>query len=173
MFRHKPYLLIMQTWYKVTKQILLVSIVILFILMIFLLGLVTVEQNAAWYSTLITPSIKPPGWLFIPIWLVLYLLVAISIIIVLNAPKKYARHKTIAIGLFIMNGILNVLYTLFFFGMKSILLAFIEQPLLIASVLLLIWCTHRFNKTAAYLLIPYLIWVCFATVLTGMTLFMN
>lgn len=163
----------MKIRYKFTKQILLISIVILFVLVLLLLGMTTFNQNIAWYSTLNVPNIKPPGWVFMPIWTVLYIMIAISVVFVLGAPKTQRRHKTIALSLFIMNGILNALYSLLFFGMRSILLAFIELPFLIASILLLIWCTYRFNKTAAYLLIPYLVWVCFATVLTGITLFIN
>ena len=163
----------MKTWYKVTKQILLIAIIILFVLMLLLLGITTVDQNTVWYSTLNLPSIKPPGWVFAIIWPILYTMIAISVVLILDTPKKKKTHKTIAIGLFIINGILNALYSILFFGMRSISLAFMEQLLLIASTLILVWCVYRLNKTAAYLLVPYLIWICFATVLTGITLFIN
>lgn len=173
MLRHKPYLLIMQTWYKVTKKILLVSIVILFILMLVLLGMITFDQNKTWISTLTIPNIAPPSWLLVSIWTVLYTLIVISIIMVLGTPKKEARNKSISIGLFILNGILTALLTLLFFGMKSVLLAFIEMPLLLGSTLLLIWCISRYNKIAAYLLIPYFLWTCYGSVLLGIILFIN
>ena len=172
MFRQSPYLLIMRTRYKPTKRILLIAIVILFVLMLLLLGLVTFDQNIIWFSTLQIPSIQPPSWVFILIWSVLYFLIAISVIIVLDKPKTN-KDRTMTIMLFILNGILSALYSIFFFGMKSVLLAFLELPLLIASILLLIWCTYRVDKKAAYLLVPYLMWICFATVLTGITLFIN
>ncbi len=148
------------------------AVVILFVIMLLLLGIVTFNQNTIWFSTLRIPSIQPPGWIFILIWSVLYFLIAISVVIVLDKPKKN-KDRSMTIILFILNGILNALYSIFFFGMKSILLAFLELPLLIASVLLLIWCTYRLDKKAAYLLIPYFVWICFSTVLTGITLFIN
>lgn len=148
------------------------AVVILFVIMLLLLGIVTFNQNTIWFSTLRIPSIQPPGWVFILIWSVLYFLIAISVVIVLDKPKKN-KDRSMTIILFILNGILNALYSIFFFGMKSILLAFLELPLLIASVLLLIWCTYRLDKKAAYLLIPYFVWICFSTVLTGITLFIN
>lgn len=163
----------MPTWYKSTKKIFFISITILFILMLILLGITNFDQNTAWFSTLNIPKIQPPSWAFIVIWTTIYIMVAISIVIVLGAPKTSEKHKTISIGLFIINGILNALYCILFFGMRSIVLAFIELPLLIASVILLIMCTKKISKTAAYLLIPYLIWIFFATILTGMLLFKN
>ncbi len=163
----------MRTWYKLTKRIFLLSIVILFILMLLLLGITTFDQNISWFSTLNIPKIQPPSWLFVVVWTAIYLMIAISIVIILGAPKTNEKHKTISIGLFIINGILNALYCILFFGMRSIVLAFMELPFLIASVVLLIICTKTISKTAAYLLIPYLIWILFATVLTGMLLFTN
>lgn len=161
----------MQSWYRFTKKILLVSIATLFVLMLLLLGMVSFDNNMLWFSTLHMPNIQPPSWLFILVWTILYVMIAISVIIVLGTPKS--KNRTISIGLFILNGILSALYSMLYFGMKSVLLAFIELPFLIASILLLIWFIKRTNKTAAYLLIPYLIWICFATILTGMTLFLN
>ncbi|MBD3156733.1 tryptophan-rich sensory protein [Candidatus Peregrinibacteria bacterium] len=162
----------MKNWYKNTKRMLLIAIAILFVLMLLLLGLVTFDQNTIWFSTLNMPSIQPPSWIFILVWSVLYFLIALSVVLVLDKPKKN-KDRTMTLMLFVLNGILNALYSIFFFGMKSILLAFLELPLLIASVLLLIWCTYRVDKKAAYLLVPYFIWICFATVLTGITLFIN
>ncbi|MBA4336169.1 hypothetical protein C0416_00150 [bacterium] len=163
----------MRIWYKLTKQVLLISIAILFMLMLLLLGLITFDQNTAWFSTLKIPSIQPSSLIFILVWTAIYVMIAISVIIVLGAPKEQSRHKTIAIALFLINGILNGMYSILFFGMQSILLAFIELPLLITFVVLLIMCTYRINKIASYMLIPYFLWICFATILTGMILFMN
>jgi len=175
MLWRKPYLLIckMRTWYKLTKQVLFISIVILSMLMLLLLGLVTFDQNTAWFATLEIPSIQPSSFVIITVWTLIYIMIAISVIIVLGAPKEQSRHKTMAISLFLINGILNGMYSILFFGMQSLLFAFAELPLLIASIVLLIMCTFKINKVASYLLIPYLVWVCFAAVLTGMTLFMN
>jgi len=163
----------MHAWYKFIKQGLLISIVILFILMFMLLGMITFDQNTAWFSTLEIPSMQPSCLIFILIWTLIYIMIAISVIIVLGAPKKQNRHKTIAIILFLLNGILNGMYSILFFGMQSILLALIELPLLIASIILLIIYTFRINKIASYMLIPYFLWICFIAVLTGMMLFIN
>ncbi len=165
----------MKSGYKFTKQILVGSIIILFPLMLLLIGLNNFQVNVDWYSSLNMPSIIPPRWIFTPMWIVLYLMIATSVVIILETKVKKTnkKDKIIAISLFIINGILNAIYSILFFGMKSILLAFLEQPFLIVSILLLIWCVYRINKIATYLLIPYLLWVCFGTVLTGITLFMN
>jgi len=159
--------------YKSTKQILLGSLVILFPLVLLLLGTSNFQTNAHWYSSLNMPSILPPHWLFIPMWIVLYTMIVISVVIVLETKKTKKKYKTIAIGLFLINGVLNAIYSILFFGIKNILLAFLEQPLLIASVLLLMWCLYKINKIATYMLIPYLLWICFGAVLTGITLFLN
>ena len=163
----------MKTWYKIAKKITFSAIVVLILLILILLGLVFFEQNREWIITLNLPTFQPPSWVFVLVWIIIFILIAISVIMVLNASDKYKRARRIAITLFVVNAFFNVLYTIIFFGLRNILLAFIELPFLLASILLMAWCTYKINKTAAYLLVPYFLWVLFATVLTGVTLFIN
>lgn len=163
----------MKTWYKIAKKITFSAIVVLILLILILLGMVFFEQNREWMITLNLPAIQPPSWVFVVVWTILYILIAISVIMVLNAPAKLKKSRNIAITLFVINAFFNVLYTIIFFGLRNVLLAFIELPFLLASILLMAWCTYKINKIAAYLLIPYFLWVLYATILTGIILFIN
>ncbi|MFC1655798.1 TspO/MBR family protein [Patescibacteria group bacterium] len=162
---NKAHITLKNTFYAV--------IVILIAVMVWLFSALVSEQNIQWARNLNKPICQPPGWVFYPIWSILFIMIAASAIIVLNQQRKKKKRCNLAIGLFVVNAALNMLYSLLYFGMKNILLAFLELPILIASIILLIWCTHKISKVASYLLIPYLAWVCFAAVLTGITLFIN
>lgn len=160
-------------WKRALKNILTTIIVILVTIIVFLVGSTFTQQNIAWYLNLNKPFCQPPPWMFYWIWIILFLLIAVSVIIVLNQRTQQQKKCKIIIPLYFINAILNALYSVFFFGFRNILLAFLDLPFLIASVLLMIWCSHKINKTAAYLLIPYLIWIVFATVSTGIVLYIN
>lgn len=147
--------------------------VILIAIMVWLFSALVTEQNINWARNLNKPFCQPPGWIFYAVWVFLFILIAASVIMVLNQNKQKRKMCNLAIVFFIINALLNMLYSLLYFGFRSVLLAFLELPLLIASIIVLIWCTRKISKIASYLLIPYLLWVCFATLLTGITLFIN
>jgi tryptophan-rich sensory protein len=155
------------------KKLFYIAIVILIALIVWLTGALVGEQNIEWYRNLNQPFIRPPGWFFYAIWVVLFILIAASAIIVLTEREKNKKRCNLALALFLVNAFFNVLFSIIYFGMKNVLLAFLELPFLIASILILIWCTHKISKVASYLLIPYLLWTCFATILVGITLFIN
>ena len=124
--------------------------------------------NSAWYSQ-IKPEITPPSLVFPIVWNILFFLIAISLyLLVLNRKKKDNKK---AIILFEINLLLNVLWTLFYFKMQNPLLAFYEILFLWISILLLILASYKVDKTAAYLLVPYLTWVSFAVVLNYLSAF--
>jgi translocator protein len=116
------------------------------------------------YRELVLPSWAPPGWLFGPVWTLLYALMGISAWLVWRA-KAFAGARS-ALVLFIAQLAVNALWTWLFFMWRQGALAFAEILLLWALILgtmLLFW---RVSKVAAILLVPYLAWVTFASALT-------
>lgn len=130
----------------------------------FLSSVVTQSSVNTWYMTLNKPSFNPPNWVFAPVWSVLYIMMGIS------AGWVWAKgfhHKWVKTGLyhFGFQLLLNGLWSIVFFGLKQPLLAlFIIIALLIVLALTIKWF-KVVSKFAAYLLTPYFLWVCFATVL--------
>ncbi|MGV8171113.1 MAG: TspO/MBR family protein [Candidatus Woesearchaeota archaeon] len=127
-----------------------------------LIGMIFTKTGPdSWYAQLIKPSFNPPGWIFGPVWTTLYILMGIAFYLVL----KYKDNRKAKI-LFISQLILNTLWTIIFFGMHNPLLAFIEIIILWVLILLTIIEFYKKSKIAAYLLIPYILWVSFASILT-------
>lgn len=119
-------------------------------------------MDSNWYESLVKPWFQPPSWLFGPVWITLYLLMGISLYLILINKKK----SNLALGAFGVQLILNALWTLVFFGLNNIFLAFIEIVLLWLAILATIYLFYEIDKRAAYLLAPYIIWVTFAMILT-------
>jgi len=134
------------------------------IIMAFLGSLFTSPNtNTTWYQS-IKPSITPPDWVFPIAWNILFLLIAVSFYFVLVKKDKKS------IIFFAINFILNVLWSIFYFGLKNPLLAFIEIILLWLSIIFMIKFSYKIDKKSAYLLIPYLLWVSFAAVLNFLSI---
>jgi len=123
--------------------------------------------NSQWYES-IKPAIAPPNYVFPIVWTILFFLIGLSLYFAWVNSKKNAK-KRIAI-IFGINFGLNIIWSILYFGMKSVLSAFLEIFLLIASIAYMINALKKISKTSGYLLIPYLIWVCFAAVLTYLSL---
>ncbi|MFA6919217.1 MAG: TspO/MBR family protein [Patescibacteria group bacterium] len=126
--------------------------------------LFTVPNIATWYATLTKPSFNPPNWIFAPVWTTLFILMGISLFLIWNSQKKDKNRKVFFV-VFIINLILNVLWSLIFFGLHMTGLAFLEVILLALSIIILMVLSWKISKTAAFLLAPYLLWVCFASFL--------
>ena len=122
----------------------------------------TTPSIGSWYSKLNKPSFNPPNWVFGPVWTILYIMMGISFYLVWTSGKK--NIKT-AIIIFAVQLALNLLWSILFFGMHNPMLAFIEIALLWISILATIILFYRISPLAAYLLIPYLLWVSFASAL--------
>jgi len=123
------------------------------------------------YSELIRPSWAPPGWLFGPVWSLLYILMGVSAWLVW-------RHRgfggaPIALSLFLTQLVLNGLWTWFFFVWRLGGAAFAEILLLWLLIAVLVGAFWRIHKVAAALLLPYLAWVSFASALTFATWQLN
>ena len=125
-----------------------------------------------WYATLAKPPIAPPGWLIGAIWTVLYLLMGISLFLVLEGDRSSPDVRR-GIGLFAVQLALNVVWSFLFFGLRSPSLAFLGIILLWASVAATLLQFLKISRPAGYLLVPYLIWVSFATVLNAWILVLN
>ncbi len=130
----------------------------------------TVSKIANWYSTLNKPFFNPPNWIFAPVWNILFILMGVALFLVIRSINKYRRT---AIYLFFGQLVLNVTWSLMFFGLESPLLGLITIIILWILIWLNIKYFFKINKTAAWLLIPYLIWVSFATVLNYAILILN
>ena len=131
-------------------------------------GLFTASSVSTWYVELTKPSFNPPSWIFGPVWTILYLLMGISLYLVWT--KKYNQK---AFTLFGVQLFLNALWTILFFGLKVPLYALIEIVFLWAAILMTIVYFYRINRTSAYLLMPYIIWVSFAAILNFAIFLLN
>lgn len=125
-------------------------------------SLFTRSSVSGWYSKLNKPSFNPPGWIFGPVWTILYLLMGISLYLVWTSGKKGIKA---AIIIFAVQLSLNLLWSILFFGMQKPFAAFIEIILLWIAILVTIIVFYKISPIAAYLLIPYILWVSFAAVL--------
>jgi len=130
----------------------------------FLSSFATQSSISDWYMSLNKPSFNPPNWIFGPVWTVLYILMGIAAGIIWN---KGSYHKWVKTALyhFIFQLIFNAAWSIVFFGMKSTGIALIIIIALLILIVLTIRWFRIINKAAAILLIPYLLWVSFATIL--------
>lgn len=125
-------------------------------------SVLTVSAIPTWYATLNKPFFSPPNYVFAPVWTTLYVLMGISLYLLWTS-KKNVKDK--AIKLFFIQLMLNLFWSIIFFGMHNIPLAFAEIIALWIFIFLTIRQTLLISKTSAYLLYPYLVWVSFALVL--------
>jgi len=117
-----------------------------------------------WYATLNKPSFTPPNWVFSPVWITLFILMGISAFLVWNKGIDYKGIKK-ALTIFCVQLILNVSWSVAFFGFKSPLFGLIVIIILWIAILFTIFNFFKVTKTAGFLLIPYILWVSFAAVL--------
>ena len=125
-----------------------------------------------WYAQLQKPGFTPPDWVFGPAWTILYLLMAISVFLIWNKGLDYPKVKQ-SLGLFLIQLALNAIWTPLFFGFHLILPALIDIIILWFAILATILAFKRISLHASILLIPYLIWVGYATILNGSMWYLN
>ena len=126
-------------------------------------GIVTAPEIKTWYLFLNKPSFNPPNYLFGPVWTLLYLLMGISLFLILKKDDSAAKKKSLI--LFFVQFALNFCWSFIFFKYHLIGWAFAEIVVMWIFILLTILSFNRINKTAAWLLVPYIAWVSFASVL--------
>lgn len=124
-------------------------------------SLFTIPSIQTWYTGLPKPALNPPAWIFAPVWITLFALMGIAAFLVW---KKGANRKNIKIALFIfiVQLVLNALWSMIFFGLHNPGLAFIDLIFLWFAILATIFSFAKIFKSAAWLLIPYILWVSFA-----------
>jgi tryptophan-rich sensory protein len=120
-------------------------------------------SEGGWYYQIAKPSWTPPSWLFGPVWTVLYLAMAVAGWLVWRR-GGWAAHRG-ALTLFLVQLTLNAIWSGLFFGLHSPGLAMIEILLLWIAILLTARAFFRVSPLAGWLLVPYLLWVSFASVL--------
>lgn len=126
-------------------------------------SLATIPNIPTWYATLEKPFFNPPNWVFGPVWSVLYLLMGISLYLVWVSRSKQPKRK--AFALFGLQLFLNTLWSLTFFGLQVPWLAVGVILALLISIILTMREFNRHSRVAPFLLIPYVAWVSFATLL--------
>lgn len=130
----------------------------------FVASLFTRPQIAGWYSTLNKPTFNPPAWLFAPVWTALYIMIAIGAYLVWQRRDNSKTYK-ITVAIYLVQLAFNFSWSMVFFGFHGILPALFVILLLWVSIILNIRWFKKYSKTAAWLLVPYLLWVSFASVL--------
>lgn len=128
-------------------------------------------MNLNWYETLNKPVFTPPSTIFAPVWIVLYLMMFASFIIFLRT--ETSEDKTQGILLFFSQLVLNLLWSPVFFYWKNIDLSMVIIILMLAFLVYTLLSFFRISKLAGLLLIPYFLWVCFATYLNYGFMIMN
>ncbi len=132
----------------------------------------TLNAIPTWYATLNKPTFAPPNWIFGPAWTLLYFLMGVAFFLIWRRGWK-KKELRFARNLFLIQLALNFIWSPIFFGLRSPLLGLI----IIIAMWLLIIATmkkmHPLSKPAFYFLIPYLLWVTFATLLNGAIVMLN
>lgn len=145
---------------------------ILIIISIQLIGwFITLSSITTWYPTLVKPSWNPPDWVFGPIWTILYFMIAVSGWIIYEAPPFPERSR----GLFFywIQLFLNAIWSFFFFYLQKPLWSLLDIIFLTMTIYFTIRSFWVVDRLAAALLIPYFIWICFATSLNVAIWFLN
>jgi len=130
----------------------------------FVASLVTRPQISGWYTTLAKPSFNPPPWLFAPVWTCIYIFIAIAAWLVWQQRDGSTNYLT-ARAVYVIQLALNFSWSIVFFGLHSIPGALLVIILLWLMIVLNVRWFGKFSKTASWLLLPYFLWVSFATLL--------
>lgn len=130
----------------------------------------TVSSVSSWYKTLAKPALNPPSAVFGPVWITLYALMGVAAFLIWSSfakalPGQEKRKILTALFLFGIQLILNTLWSILFFGLHSPGSALVDIIFLWLAVFATIIAFYKISKVAAYLLLPYILWVSFATYL--------
>ncbi len=129
--------------------------------------------NMSLYEEIVTPALSPPSILFPIVWTILYILMGVSAAIIFNTTKAPTSQRAEALFTYIISLAVNFFWSIIFFNMRMYFFAFVWLVLLWVLILKTILEYHQINKLAAYLQIPYLIWVTFAGYLTFSIFLLN
>jgi tryptophan-rich sensory protein len=124
----------------------------------------TASSIPTWYATLQKPSFSPPNWIFGPVWVTLYTLMGLSLFLVW---KRSAGNREVRTSMKIFGAhlLLNALWSFLFFGLRSPAAGFLGITAVLATLLVVVTRFRRVSRNAALILLPYVAWVSFATIL--------
>ena len=121
----------------------------------------TASSIPTWHATLIRPELSPPNWVFGPVWTTLFALMGIAAFLIWQKGINH-RDVKIALSIFGIQLILNTLWSIIFFGLQNPGAAFIEIIILWVAILATLITFAKTSRIAAWLLVPYILWVTFA-----------
>ena len=124
-------------------------------------GLATINFKEPWYSLIIRPSFSPPDWVFAPVWTTLYFMMTLAVWLFWHSTNR--DMKTVYI--YFIHIIVNTTWSITFFVFHQIAISILILIILITLIIILIKNFKRVNLISSYLMIPYLLWCCFALVL--------
>jgi len=124
-------------------------------------GLATINFKEPWYSLIIRPSFSPPDWVFAPVWTTLYFMMTLAVWLFWHSTNR--DMKTVYI--YFIHIIVNTTWSITFFVFHQIAISILVLIILITLIIILIRNFKRVNLISSYLMIPYLLWCCFALVL--------
>lgn len=143
----------------------------------FIGSIFNVAALSEWYDSLEKSILNPPGWVFGPVWITLFLLMGISLYLIIKTGHGFfsgkGRYFSQAMIWFSVQWILNIGWSFFFFYLQEPIWAFYEIILLLIAIVGTIHTFCKINRKAAYLLLPYLAWVAFAAYLNISIWFLN
>jgi len=134
-------------------------------------GLFTAKAVPEWYATLNRPSFNPPNWLFGPVWTALYILLGISLFLIWRLDS--GKERKLAILAFLFQLVLNFGWSFLFFYFKMIGFALVEIVTLWFAIVSMLYLFYKIKPMAAYINIPYFLWVTFAGILNSSYYFLN
>ena len=134
-------------------------------------GILTSAGTSGWLDSLNSPSFRPPNWIFGPVWALLYLIMGLSLFLIWR--QKANKQRKQAIIVFFIQLAFNFFWSFIFFYYHQIGLALSEILVLWISIVGMLVLFYKIKPLAAYINIPYLLWVTFASVLNGAYYFLN
>ena len=132
-------------------------------------GLVSINLKEPWYSELIKSNYNPPDWIFAPVWTTLYLMMTLAIWFFWHTKNRDIN----TVYIYFIHIIFNTTWSIVFFGLHQIFLALVVLMILILLIIVLIIRFKRVNFVSYYLMIPYLLWCCYALFLNFNLLMLN
>lgn len=139
----------------------------------YLSGMVTRESITTWYPTLVKPVFNPPNWIFAPVWTALYIMMGVAGGLVWNQIEAQPELVKKGFLFFIIQLGLNALWSYLFFGLHNPFLALIEVILLLLMIFETYVIFKKVDRIAGLLMVPYLAWVTFATILNTSIWWLN
>ena len=124
----------------------------------FIGGLASINLKEPWYSQLVKSDYNPPDWIFAPVWTTLYLMMTLAIWFFWHTKNRDIN----TVYIYLIHIVFNTTWSIVFFGLHQIFLALVILMILILLIIILIIRFKRVNFVSYYLMIPYLLWCCYA-----------